>query len=291
MSGPVVVTGSAGFIGSHLLAALPAQGYASLALPGSLRLPAEQELFSWLSDARPSAIVHCAGSASIASSFTDRAADFVKNVASTRAVLEAAARMPAPPHVVLLSSAAVYGQPAQLPVPEDALVQPLSPYGFHKAAAELLCREYSTCAGVPTSVLRVFSAYGPGLRRQVLWDITQQASRGRVRLGGTGQETRDFIEIDDLVEVVAVALARAPRDGTPVNVAAGEPVTIDHLARTLLGALGRDVPLEFTGEIRQGDPPRWHADLSRLRGLGKTRFVPLAEGVKRYAAWVQAASR
>ena len=288
MNGPVLVTGSVGFIGTHLLADLYAHGCEPLALPEALRLPAEAELLSFLADARPSAIVHCAGTSSVAGSFKYRDADFTSNVSSTRSILEAAARLAEPPHVVLLSSAAVYGQPADLPVKEDAPLRPLSPYGFHKAAAELLCREYSSCAGVPTSVLRVFSAYGPGLRRQVLWDIAQQARAGRVLLGGTGEETRDFIEIDDLVEVVALTLARAPRDGSPVNAAAGEPVTIARLARLLLAALGSDVPVEFTGESRVGDPARWHADLTTLRGLGKKSFRSLDEGVARYAAWVRA---
>ena len=120
--------------------------------------------------------------------------------------------------LLLVSSAAVYGDPERLPVSEDAPLAPISPYGRHRAEAE----EVALQSGAPVVIARVFSAYGEGLRRQVLWDVAQRALvGGPVELSGTGEETRDFVHARDVAAAISAIAQRSAFDGEIVNVATG----------------------------------------------------------------------
>lgn len=295
MPGRALVTGAAGFLGSAIVAALAAEGHDVLgvdriaALQGIrsriLALPGA-DLEAVLAEERPSLIVHAAGPASVGASIEDPAADFAGSVVVTASLLDAVRRTVPEARVVLLSSAAVYGNPASLPVGEDARLAPLSPYGFHKTVVESLGREYAVVYGLKTASLRIFSAYGAGLARQLLWDVCEKASvGGAVRLFGTGEETRDFIHVDDVASAVLAVAARAPMTGEAYNVASGTETSVREIASQLVAAVALGTPVEFTGEARAGDPLRWRADISRLRALG---FVPartLEDGLAEYAAW------
>ena len=142
---------------------------------------------------------------------SDPGDDFRINTSMTFETLEAVRTQVPDCHFLLASSAAVYGEPPSLPVTEDAPLRPLSPYGFHKMQAEAMCREYAALHGLTTTALRIFSAYGPGLRRQVLWDICHKAlTSPPVRLHGTGSESRDFVFVDDIAAAFAFSSRAAP---------------------------------------------------------------------------------
>ena len=185
----VVITGAAGFLGRHVAREFAQAGckvlgvdvvaaensglgpnveYARLTMPA----PAFGEL---LERAQPDALIHCAGRASVANSLSDPGADFRDGTVLTFEVLDTLRRTAPGCRFVFLSSAAVYGNPATLPVTEGDACAPLSPYGYHKRQGELLCEEFARLFAVPTTAVRIFSAYGPGLRRQVVWDICRQA--------------------------------------------------------------------------------------------------------------------
>src|SRR5207248_3256916 len=126
------------------------------------------------------------------------------------------------------SSAAVYGQPDRLPVGETAPLRAISPYGEHRVVCETLLRD----SGLPAVVARVFSAYGEGLRRQVLWDICAKAiNSAEVALDGTGDESRDFVHAEDVAAAVVVLIRKADFGGEPYNVATGVETRIGELAR------------------------------------------------------------
>jgi len=173
------------------------------------------------------------------------------------------------PVLLLPSSAAVYGNPATLPIAETAAAAPISPYGFHKAACELLAREAAECFGLRVAVCRLFSVFGPRQRRLLVWEVYRQlAGHGAaVEIGGTGQETRDFLHVEDVCAAF-LALARSTGKGCEiVNVASGAETSVAALVQGLKGAMGLEKPLVCRGVSRPGDPLHWRADISRLRAL------------------------
>jgi UDP-glucose 4-epimerase len=187
---------------------------------------------------------------------------------------------------VLLSSAAVYGNPRSLPVREDESPSPISPYGFHKWQCEQLCLEFARVYGLAAAGARVFSAYGAGLRRQVLWDICERfLTRKSLKMRGTGRESRDFVHVLDITEALTTIAEHAPMEGEVYNVGSGRQVTIRDLAAMVLGAMGSDGTPEFDGTTAQGVPINWQADNSKIKGLGFTPKISLEDGVRGFVNW------
>jgi UDP-glucose 4-epimerase len=196
---------------------------------------------------------------------------------------------------VLFSSAAVYGAPAGLPVFETQSLNPVSPYGIHKVLAESMVADYSRLFGISSAVLRIFSAFGAGLRKQLFWDISHKIQNAlntgdtTIVLGGTGDETRDFIHANDVV-LAALSAAKAmetTRGFELYNVGSGVETRIRDAAQILVDLAAPHLELQFNGKVRAGDPPRWVADVSRLRTLGLSPKRTLTEGLCEYASWFQ----
>ena len=157
----------------------------------------------------PDVIVHCAGSGSVGFSMTHPYQDFQRTVATTLAVLEYA-RLYAPrARVAYPSSAGVYGEVQKLPIAETDPLSPASPYGVHKRFAEELCASYAQHFGIAVAVVRLFSVYGAGLRKQLLWDASQKIMRGENRFFGTGEEIRDWLHVEDAASLLIAAAGHA----------------------------------------------------------------------------------
>ncbi|MBD1874000.1 NAD-dependent epimerase/dehydratase family protein [Nodosilinea sp. FACHB-131] len=302
-SQPVLVTGAAGFIGRYVVRHFMEQGWTVVGIDNSppenaplenltvyhrLQLP-DSSLKSILQGTSPQVFIHCAGRASVGLSVKAPEADFYGNTVLTFELLNAL-RLYAPQcRFILLSSAAVYGNPASIPISEDQLTAPISPYGFHKLQCEQICLEFNKLYQVPTAAVRIFSAYGPGLRRQVLWDICQKAIvHHSVQLQGTGQESRDFIHALDIAKALFTIANAAVMKGEAYNLAAGREVTIAELAGLVLAALEYQGELKFDGKVPIGNPLHWQADISRLQALGFTPSVALERGVRTLANWCRA---
>ena len=165
----------------------------------------------------------------------------------------------------------------------------MSPYGFHKRQSELLCEEFARLFAVPATIVRIFSAYGPGLRRQVVWDICRQAlAESELRLRGTGGESRDFIHASDVARALRKIVESAPCAGEIYNLASGIETTVAELADRILRQLGRAIPVRFDGAQTLGDPLHWRADISRLRSLEWEPRVALEKGLESITAWCAA---
>jgi UDP-glucose 4-epimerase len=299
----VLVTGVAGFLGRYIARYFFGQGQrvigidtvppenAPLAELGAyyrLELP-NPELQKVLQTHAPEVCIHCAGRASVGLSLTDPAADFQSGTLLTFEMLNAL-RLYAPTcRFIFLSSAAVYGDPKELPVHETYPSAPISPYGFHKWQCELVCMEFAKIYGLPTANVRIFSAYGPGLRRQVLWDICQKAlTQNVIRLQGTGQESRDFIHALDIGKALSIIANVAPMQGEVYNLGSGYAVTIAELARIIIETLNLTCFPEFDGMNPVGVPLNWQADISKLNALGFTPSIPFEKGVRTFVNWCQA---
>jgi UDP-glucose 4-epimerase len=299
----VLITGVAGFIGRYVARYFAAQGWDVIGIDGSspenaplsnlkayhsLRLPSN-DLGEIISRYALTLCIHCAGRAAVNLSMTEPAVDFQANTVMTFELLNTL-RLKAPGcRFIFLSSAAVYGNPNSLPINENHATEPLSPYGFHKLQSEKLCQEFSKIYDLPTASMRIFSAYGPGLRRQVLWDICQKALLDKpVKLQGTGSESRDFVHALDISHALMVVATSAPMGGEVYNLATGREVKIVDLASLVLEAIDYQGELNFDGAIPTGNPLNWRADISKLASLGFKPSIDLEPGVKSFANWCKA---
>ena len=298
----LLITGVAGFLGRAFAREFEAQGWEvsgidtispentpkdSLKAYRQLTLPST-ELLDFIHQVKPDLIIHSAGRASVPLSFESPAEDFFAGPQVTAAVLESLRQYGQQTRLIFCSSAAVYGDPDELPIREDSAVKPISPYGYHKRMAELLCQQYSQCFGIPTAVMRIFSAYGPGLRRQVVYDTCRQAIEGRISLYGTGDESRDFIHAIDVAKAAYCIASSSAMNGDIYNVASGEETTIANIAGIAQRQHNSDVELTFRGEHSPGMPQRWQADIAQLRALGFSPGITLDKGVGTVLRWCAA---
>lgn len=247
------------------------------------------ELANIFTGVQPDVVLHCAGSANVGASVVNPMADLDGNLHSLYQLLLALKSFEKKPKLIFLSSAAVYGNPKQLPIKETDALAPVSPYGLHKQMCEELCQYYNRVHGYKTRSIRIFSAYGNGLRKQLLWDTYQKyQNTGSIKLFGTGDETRDFIHVSDIVRAMELILAY---DGPEeiFNVANGEEVAIKDLAHIYARKLGETEEIvSFNGEVKEGDPRNWRADISLLKKIGYEKQVKLEDGIESYVNWVRA---
>jgi UDP-glucose 4-epimerase len=238
----------------------------------------------------PDVIFHAGGSGAVGPSFSDPLRDFQRSVATTAELLDFVRRHVPAATVILPSSAAVYGAAPPGPLREDIAPHPVSPYGTHKLMAEELCRAAHRDFGLRCIVIRYFSLYGPGQRKQLLWDLLRKvaADPGRIELFGTGDETRDMFYVDDAVRLALHMVESAARF-VIVNGGTGQPTTIRALAEATVAALKLPTRVLFNGVSRPGDPQHYQADTGLARSYGYLPGWTLEEGLAEYAQWAQTA--
>jgi len=238
-------------------------------------------------------IINCAGASSVPASFLDPEVDFQKNTILVHQLLEKI-RLSGNQNIrfINLSSAAVYGNPRNLPINESHELLPISPYGYHKMMAENICKMHYRCYGTKTLSLRIFSAYGPGQRKMLLWDLHQKImnSNGEVILFGTGEESRDFIHMEDIFQQLILAINHSAFQGESINVANGAGVKIREIAELYKKHHPVRFNFTFNGQNRPGDPLNWCADISKMKEWGYDSKVTIEEGISDYIKWVKSNS-
>jgi UDP-glucose 4-epimerase len=299
MTTTVLVTGANGFLGRHVSRAAAMQGHVVVGMGHGdwteetwrrWGLSAWHELDVTLAGlvahaGWPDVLVHCAGSSSVGFSLENPSQDFERTVATTLDALEYLRTCAPETALVYPSSAAVYGRATDLPILEVSPLAPISPYGVHKAMAEELCRSYGRTFGLRTSIVRIFSAYGAGLRKQLLWDASRKALANDPVFSGSGRETRDWVHAEDVARLLLIAADHASPQAPVVNGASGTEVENAAILHSLFEALGVGCRPEFTGTARSGDPERFAGDPTRARTWGWTPSTPWRDGVREYAEW------
>lgn len=296
----ILVTGSCGFIGQKICERALKLGWDVVGVDILGRMPDRlkavkyfcaknnQSLSDFLKTIQPDYCVHAAGMASVGLSFEAPDQDFAAGPILTFTVLDALRRARSKCRFVFLSSAAVYGEPSTLPVSERAQPNPISPYGFHKLQSEIALKEFALVYQMQTASVRIFSAYGVGLKKQVLWDLSCRAlADNSLTMRGTGQETRDFINVEDVVGGVFKVLENGAFDGRAYNLASGKETSIRALAELTIDSLGLDIKPAFDGFVPAGDPQFWRADISAISSLGFEPTVSMSKGIGEFAAWVK----
>ncbi len=304
MSTRAIVTGGAGFIGSHVVDALLADGYAvtvidDLSSGDAARVAADAELVELdivdapaleavVAKVEPRAIFHLAAQASVVVSVENPGRDCDVNVKGTLNVLQAAGRCEAP--VVFTSTGgALYGDAAPMPTSEDRIPAPLSPYGASKWAAEAYVNTWSLSSGIPHAVCRLANVYGPRQSPHgeagVVAIFSNHLHTGRApKLYGHGKPTRDYVYVGD---VVSALLTASGRSGT-YNIATGVETDVASVWSELSNAAGKQIEPELA-DLRPGELTHSRLDISRAeRELGWRPEVPIAEGLRlTYEALVQ----
>ncbi len=246
------------------------------------------ELSMVITDIQPDIVLHCAGSANVGASVLNPMADLDGNLHSLYQLLIALRGIEKKPKVIFLSSAGIYGNPKKLPISESDTPAPISPYGLHKLMCEELCSYYNKVHGYQIRSVRIFSAYGNGIRKQILWDMYQKyKNTGKISLFGTGNETRDYIHISDIMRAID-CIIRYDGPEEIFNVANGEETSIAQLASVYAKCLGESEDIiSFNGEVKVGDPLNWRADISLLKKIGYEKKMDFEDGVRAYVDWVK----
>lgn len=298
----VLVAGGGGFLGAQICAAFAARGWnvtsagigAPDGPPGAFNHHEgliSRDLLAAAAQAhgQPDLVVHAAGGASVGQSWESPRGDFDLSVGSTAEILDFIRHQTPRPGLVLISSAAVYGNAGSEPLREDAACLPMSPYGVHKRVCEELALAESRMTGIGLQIVRFFSLYGEGLKKQILWDILSRSSGqpDTLELWGDGEETRDFLHVDDAARLVCLAGETLQSGRARIfNGASGSPVLVRQLAIKLLESAGLTPALAFNGKHRSGDPRHLTAVISRAHNeLGFVADVSLQDGLRRYADW------
>ncbi|MCP3413814.1 NAD(P)-dependent oxidoreductase [Bradyrhizobium brasilense] len=301
----VWVTGANGFIGRHLVHELAGAGHAVHGVGHGALDAAESRrlgLQSWINgeiDAAnlnalaaahglPAQIFHLAGGSSVGISIERPFEDFSRTVASTARLLEWLRGSAPNCAVIAASSAAVYGADHVGPIAESAIATPMSPYGQHKLMMEQLCGSYAQSFGIRCTIVRLFSVYGPNLRKQLLWDICSRlaAKEQVLTLGGTGNEIRDWTDVRDVARLLAsVAAPSSPAAFRVINGGSGRGTSVADIAAGLIRQWGGNTVVRHSGVSRPGDPLSLLADDAVLRQIGFDWRIPLDQGLADYVAW------
>jgi UDP-glucose 4-epimerase len=306
-----LVTGAAGFIGSTLVDRLLADEADVIGidcftdyyprpvkernLSGALSHPRFRFIESRIQDADLPTLLndcthvfHLAAQAGVRKSWgRDFEIYTVNNIEATQVLLEAACGTPSLERLVYSSSSSVYGDRVAMPMREDALPQPVSPYGVSKLAAEQLCYLYFANYGVPTVSLRYFTVYGPRQRPDMGFHKFLRATiRGEpIGVYGDGDQTRDFTFVSDAVNANVLAATRGV-PGRVYNIGGGSRVSVNDVL-TMIGRVAGRRPLVTVDPAQKGDMRHTYADTSLARtDLGYAPTVGLEEGLAAEHQWL-----
>jgi UDP-glucuronate 4-epimerase len=305
-----LVTGAAGFVGSHLTQRLRREGLEVTGLDsftayydvGLKRANAEATIRAGVKLVEGDlnvidldsvldgidVIFHLAGQPGVRSSWGTEFSTYTHcNIDATQRLLEAGRRSRTLRRLVYASSSSVYGDAERYPTRESDHPRPVSPYGVTKLAAEHLCSLYATSFGVPTVSLRYFTVYGPGQRPDMAFTrFAQAALRGdEIVVYGSGEQVRDFTYVEDVVEANLLAATRDVAPGTVLNVAGGSHTTVTEVLQIFEELAGHRLSINRGGAVA-GDVRRTGGDTTAIRAvLGWKPTVTLRDGIARQFAW------
>lgn len=295
----ILITGVSGFIGSHCYDFL-ARDNIVFGLDrnhcGSKKCVAAPLSYESLCGFNTDfdCIIHLAGSGTVGEVYRNPEEEFRKTVSSTEEMLRFVNEKSPNARVIYASSAAVYGNDYHERITESFGTDPFSLYGEHKLAAEALLEEDSVRNGRNSVVVRFFSVYGEGLRKQVLWDtasrILGSIDAPVINCLGTGEELRDFVHIDDVMKMIGLCVRDESTCGV-YNCGTGIPTAISHAVRKLGKLLGYPGTFSFEGSIQKGNPEYLVADISKAEAAGFHPSVSFDSGVRRFAEWIKKEKR
>ena len=296
----ILVTGGAGFIGSHLVDRLinecTVTVYDNLSTGKEENLP-ENALFvkgnlgdsdlvkKTIDDADIDVIFHIGANASVPHSVDNPRYDFEANALGTFNIMESCLDLNVE-KVVYASTAAVYGEPVYTPIDEDHPLHPVSPYGASKLAGERYGFAFKETYGIDFAAIRIFNTYGPRQPRYVMYDFIHKLKKNPLLLEvlGTGEQIRDYCYVSDMADAFVLV---AEQGSGVYNAAGGSPTSIKHLAELMVAIISPEAAIRYGGRTWAGDVNTLYADITRIRELGFDPKVGFEEGVRKMIAWFE----
>lgn len=297
----VLVTGAFGFLGRHVALAYARAGYNVRGIGHGSFTPSEMIKFG-LSDWResdinysamvsfansPDLIIHCAGSSSVSFSMLHPLEDFDRTVVTTKSILEYACKHCPKARILFASSASVYGN-SGIPIKITAQKNPVSIYGRNKKIAEELLISYARRFGLSVVIVRFFSLYGVGLRKQLLWDACMKFSRCKAIFGGTGTELRDWLHIDDATRLLLTASVSEFESPLILNGATSIGIPNNSVIKEVAYSFNYCKDIIYSGISRLGDPQNLVADITESKALGWSPNKVFEEELANYVEWFKA---
>jgi UDP-glucose 4-epimerase len=309
----ILVTGGAGFIGSHCTDLLVDAGHDVLVLDDlsygkeenlneksrfeNINLCDYEMIKNLIETFEPSHIFHFAANATTKTSamgWNNPFNDYKINMVGTLNLLEAIRSLNLDIHLIYASTAAVYGEPKVVPIKESHINEPLSPYGVSKLAGEKYCIAYFREFSVKMTILRIFNTYGPRQPRYVMYDqiknILKKNTDNNLKVLGTGKQLRDYAYVTDTVKAFHNCMLYPEKSiGKIFNVAGGNKYSIAELIKMLKTALNKESLSEkYTGESWNGDIEKLWADTTNInKNLGWYPSVNISDGIKNLIDWIK----
>jgi UDP-glucose 4-epimerase len=295
----VLVTGAYGFLGRFTSLHFKNQGWRVIGMGHGhwgFENPFEYGIARWIEadidfytlskiNEELNCVVHCAGGSSVGDSVQYPLHDFNKTVSASINLLEYLRIHQPLAKFIYPSSAAVYGKKINKAIKETDTLCPISPYGFHKRIVEELCASYSTNFSISTMIIRFFSVYGPGLKKQLLWDACNKLQLGgNIIFSGTGEETRDWIHVNDAAKLI-FCLALSVEKNKIINGGTGETRTTNHIIKSLSSLFEDNCNVVFNQEYREGDPKHYWANISKAKKLNWQPKIKIEDGLREYVEW------
>jgi UDP-glucose 4-epimerase len=296
----LLVTGGYGFLGRNVATFFAGLGYSVYGIGHGYWTEDEYSKFGFVNwsendiniknirdlGLRFDVIIHCGGSGSVAYSITNPYEDYSKTVSGTASVLEYIRLHNPDAKLIYPSSPAVHGEHSNSPIKEDDSLCPASPYGEFKLMAEHLCHTYARNFAVDVIILRLFSVFGEGLTKQLLWDASNKlVNSNQAVFWGSGFETRDWIHVDDAVRLMNSVITSELETGSILNAGSGQTTTIKEVISLLAKALTSETEIQFNKNVKPGDPLYYWSDIAKAQAIGWSPTVKLSDGIKRYAKW------
>ncbi len=296
----VLVTGGAGFIGSHIVDRLAGEcavtALDNLSTGKETNLPGNTVYVKGdlrdaglvkrtIKEADIDVVFHIGANASVPHSTEDPRYDFETNALGTFNVIEAC-RVSDVEKIVYASTAAVYGEPIRTPIDEGHPLQPISPYGASKLAGERCGFAFKETYGIDFAAIRIFNTYGPRQPRYVMYDFIQKLRRdpSLLEVLGTGEQIRDYCYVSDMAD--AFVLVAGHGRGV-YNAAGGSPTSIKELAELMVSIISPEAEIRYGGKTWAGDVNTLYADITRIRKLGFEPEVGFEDGVRKMIGWFE----
>lgn len=289
----ILILGSHGFIGSVIYSALSSDND----VYGCDIQKSDEKRYFCISAENPDfsivfkqeefdVCINASGIANVSLSMKNPLADFDANARNVFCILDCIRQYQSHCSFITLSSAAVYGNPERLPIKEVDALKPVSPYGFDKMISENICKLFSEIYGIKTSCLRLFSVYGKGQRKMLLWDVCNKFREDLVvNLFGTGNEGRDYIHVTEIPRIISLIIERQKDNFSVYNIANGSQIKVRQIAEFIKRYFGTEKEIIFSKKVRNGDPLNWEADISKIKALGYIPSVSIEDGINDYVRW------
>lgn len=290
----ILITGQNGFIGSNCTKFFAQKGYdifgidifgenCSNFIKGEVNLN-NLKSFNQNFDV----IIHLAGSGTVGLAQKSPELEHLKTVGSTEHILEYMRLYNKEAKLIYSSSAAVYGDLYDRPISENDILNPISIYGQHKVEVEKMCKNYHNHFGLNINIIRFFSIYGEGLKKQLLWDfcnrVVKNSDAKSLPCFGTGKEKRDFIHIKDVIQLIEILIERDNKF-TIMNCGTGKEICVYDVLNSICKELNFSGDLNFDNLVKEGDPKALIANVDEAKTIGFEPNIKAEEGIKYYVEW------